>query len=83
MEILVELILQVLGEVCCQAVGALLADTLFGVAAYKVHKERADRKESGEPSESSLWMWLFWILLPFVIGLTSLLVYTVIRRSAA
>jgi TRAP-type C4-dicarboxylate transport system permease small subunit len=80
MEVILELIVDLLGDVCCQAFLAIIADTLFGVAAVKVRKAR--QEATGEPSKPDPWLWMYWILLPLACGFTGLLIYTIARRSA-
>jgi hypothetical protein len=80
MEIILELLVEFFGEVCCQLLGAGLVDAFTGVAGYQSYKKRAEARKHGEPPPTGGWSRAFWILLPIAVLWTAIVVVSVIWR---
>ena len=73
MEEILAALLWAFGEVCCQALVAVGADVLAGIAAYMSGNENS-RHQKG-------WRIFFWTMLPVGIILTILVVIVYLFRS--
>ena len=70
MEIL-EVLLWLFGDLCCQGFITGVIDLLAGFAGYQVHQGKAQARRAGKPSPPpGPWAIAFWILLPLGVLLT-------------
>ena len=84
MEFLVEFLVQLVVEVCCQLIFTGAVDLMAGVAGYKTYQKRAKARKHGEPAPPpDRWWWAFWILLPIALILTTLVVVSLIAQRTS
>jgi hypothetical protein len=79
-ELLLEIIVQIFGEICCQMLLAGAADLVAGVAGYRAFQARGNDLNSNEPARRR-W-WFFGIMLALGTVLTVVVLASVARRWA-